>query len=42
MAYQLKIYGQLVPETYHFSDPRDLAEFLLGLESIVEVMVDEV
>ena len=42
MTYQLKVYGSYTPETYHFSDPRDLAEWLLARESIVEVMVSEV
>lgn len=40
--YQLKVYGKYEPDTYHFSDPRDLADFLLGMESIAEVMVNEV
>ena len=42
MTYQLKVYGKHEPDTYHFSDPRDLADFLLAQETIVEVMVDEV
>jgi hypothetical protein len=42
VRYQLKVFGKYEPDTYHFTDPRDLAEFLLGQESIVEVMVDEV
>ena len=42
MTYQLKVYGSWEPETYHFSDPRDLAEWLLEQESIMEVMVNEV
>lgn len=42
MTYQLKVYGSYEPETYHFSDPRDLVEWLLEQESIVEVMVNEV
>lgn len=42
MKYQLKVYGSMNPETYHFSDPRDLADWLLAQESIVEVMVNEV
>lgn len=42
MRYQLKVYGSYEPATYHFSDPRELAEFLLQQESIMEVSVDEV
>lgn len=42
MRYQLKVYGSYEPATYHFSDPRELADFLLSQESIVEVMVSEV
>lgn len=42
MTYQLVVYGSLVPEKYHFSDPRELADWLLARESIVEVMVNEV
>ena len=42
MRYQLRVFGKYEPDTYHFTDPRDLAEFLLSQESIVEVMVDEV
>lgn len=42
MTYQLKVYGSYEPTTYHFSDPRELAEFLLQQESIMEVMVNEV
>ena len=42
MRYQLRVFGKYEPDTYHFTDPRDLADFLLSQESIVEVMVDEV
>ena len=42
VRYQLKVFGKYEPETYHFTDPRDLAEFLLSQESILEVAVREV
>lgn len=42
MRYRLTVYGSYEPSMYHFSDPRDLAEFLLAQESILEVSVSEV
>jgi hypothetical protein len=42
VRYQLQVFGKYEPDTYHFTNPRDLAEFLLSQESIVEVMVNEV
>ena len=42
MRYRLSIFGRHNPEHRHFTDPKELVEWLGDQDEILEVEVDEV
>ena len=42
MRYRLSIFGRHNPEHRHFTDPKELVEWLVDQDEILEVEVDEV